>query len=53
MTSKYKASIKVRLTRVFNIAVLISSIILIACVALIEYWMQAQLTEAALRELKQ
>ena len=32
MTSKYKASIKVRLTRVFNIAVLIGVFILSALV---------------------
>ena len=51
MTSKYRASIKVRLTRVFNIAVLIATMILVGLVSLTFYVFEFNLINMTKEEL--
>ena len=52
MTSKYSASIKVRLTRVFNIAVLTGVIILAALVSVLVVVFEHYLKEMTKDELR-
>ena len=52
MTSKYRASIKVRLTRVFNIAVILASTILVGLIALVFYKFEINLIKMTIDELK-
>ena len=52
MTSKYSASIKVRLTRVFNIAVLTGVIILAALVSVLVVVFEHYLKEITKDELR-
>ena len=51
MTSKYKASIKVRLTRVFNVAVLTGVFILAALVNIIFVIFEERLVDMTINEL--
>ena len=51
MTSKYKASIKVRLTRVFNIAVLTGVLILASLVCVVFIIMEEHLVQLTQEEL--
>ena len=51
MPSKYSASIKVRLSRVVNIAVLIMSIVLVVLVMLVFFLIEAELIRITIDEL--
>ena len=51
MTSKYRASIKVRLTRVFNAAVMIASTILVGIIVIIFWKFEVNLINMTIDEL--